>query len=96
MSVRKEQIAQSPAAHSLQPVSDAHIPRRLRDLLGARLRREIYLSTEDAAHYVGRPSREAFIKWARRNGVPLRKPSPGARVLVARKSDLDWALRRSA
>jgi len=69
------------------------MPGRLRALLGAHLDREIYLSTEEAAQYVGRPSREAFIKWARRHDVPLRKPSPKARVLVVKKGDLDWALR---
>jgi hypothetical protein len=68
------------------------IPGRLRELLGSRLDREIYLSTEEAAQYAGRPSREAFIKWARRHGIPLRKPA-GARVFVVRKSDIDHALR---
>lgn len=72
---------------------DKRLPGRLRELLGERLDREVYLSTEEAAQLVGRPSREAFIKWARRHGVPLRKPSPTARVLVVKKSDLDWALR---
>jgi hypothetical protein len=65
----------------------------LHDLLGERFERDVYLSTAQAAEYVGSPSREAFIKWARRNGIPLRKPSPKARTLVARKGDLDWALR---
>jgi hypothetical protein len=69
------------------------IPGRLRELLGARLEREIYLSTEEAAQLTGRPSREAFIKWARRHHIPLRKPSPNARTLAVKKSDLDWALR---
>lgn len=66
---------------------------RLRDLIGARIDLDVYLSTEEAAQYVGRPSREAFVRWARRNEIPLRKPSPKARILVVRKGDLDWALR---
>ena len=69
------------------------IPSRLRELLGTRVDREIYLSTADAAAYAGKSSREAFIKWARRNGIPLRKPSAQARTLVVRKGDIDWALR---
>jgi len=75
-----------------QPLGDPHVPGRLRDLLGAGITREVYLSTEEAAQYVGRPSREAFILWARRHGVPLRKPMRG-RVLSVKKGDLDWALR---
>lgn len=69
------------------------IPSRLRELLGARLQQEVYLNTLEAAQLAGRPSREAFVRWARRHGVPLRKPAPGARALVVKKSDLDWALR---
>lgn len=84
---------QPPHSATQQPLRDPHVPDRLRNLLGARVERDVYLSTEDAAQYVGRPTREAFIKWARRNAVPLRKPSPHARVLVVRKGDLDWALR---
>lgn len=66
----------------------------LRDLMGTAVEREIYFSTEQAAQYVGRPSREAFIRWARRQKppVPLRRPN-GSRVLCVRKGDLDWALR---
>lgn len=67
---------------------------RLRALLGAStLDRDVYLSTDEAAEYVGHPSRDAFIKWARRHDVPLRKPSARARRLIVRKGDLDWALR---
>src|SRR3990167_10578070 len=84
---------QSPAAPPQEPLRDQHVPGRLRDLIGERIERDVYLSTEEAAQYVGRPSREAFIKWARRHDVPLRKPSPHARVLVVRKGDLDWALK---
>ncbi len=65
----------------------------LHDLIGVRADSDAYLSTAQAVEYVGSPSREAFIKWARRNAIPLRKPSPKARILVVRKSDLDWALR---
>ena len=65
---------------------------RLRDLLGVdRLDREVCLSTDEAARYAGRPSREAFIKWARRSQVPLRRLK-GTRLLVVRKGDIDWAL----
>lgn len=67
-------------------------PNRLRDLMGARIEREIFLSTQEGAQYVGRPSREAFIRWCRRHGVALRRP-PGARVFVVKKGDLDFALR---
>lgn len=89
------------AKQSLQPsrpdgeesLRHPDIPGRLRQLLGARIEREIYLSTEEAAQLTGRPSRAAFIQWARRNGVPLRKPSPSARRLMIKKSDLDFALR---
>lgn len=88
-----KQAAQPGAASVHQPHRHPEIPGRLRELLGERIEREVYLSTEEAAQYVGRPSREAFIKWARRNGVPLRKPSPTARALMVRKGDLDWALR---
>lgn len=88
------QYANQPLAPPTQRSEcDPHVPSRLRDLLGARIEREVYLSTEEAAQYVGRPSREAFIRWARRHGVPLRKPSATARLLVVRKGDLDWALR---
>lgn len=81
------------AAHAGEPVGDAHVPGRLRELLGARVEREVYLSTEEAAQYVGRPSPAAFRKWARRHGIALRKPSPHARRLVVKKGDLDFALR---
>lgn len=88
------QRAVQPGLSSTQePERDAHVPGRLRDLLGARLQREIYISTEEAAQLVGRPSREAFIRWARRHGVALRKASPAARVFLVRKGDLDFALR---
>lgn len=67
---------------------------RLDALLGAAMDRDVYLSTEQAAQYTGKPSREAFIKWARRAGVPLRRPKGARRgALVVRKGDLDWALR---
>ena len=62
-------------------------------VLGAQLDRDAYLATDDAARYVGRPSREAFIRWARRHHIPLRKPDARARRFVVKKSDLDWALR---
>lgn len=65
----------------------------LQDLLGARIDREVYLSTAEAAALTDKPSREAFIKWARRHGIALRKPSPKARTLVVRKGDIDFALR---
>jgi hypothetical protein len=89
----RHHVLQPPTAAAQQPARDTHAPNRLRDLIGARVERDVYLSTEEAAQYVSRPSREAFIKWARRHDVPLRKPSPHARVLVVRKGDLDWALR---
>ncbi len=87
----EEPVASSSAPE--QPLRHEQVPGRLRDLLGARVGQEVYLSTEEAAQYVGRPSREAFIKWARRNGVPLRKPGPTGRAISVRKGDLDWALR---
>lgn len=90
---RREDAGESPSSPGEQPVGHLHVPGRLRDLLGVGIEREIYLSTEEAAQYVGRPSREAFIKWARRNGIPLRKPNVTARTLVVKKGDLDWALR---
>jgi len=68
-------------------------PGRLRELLGARAEREVYLSTEEGAQYAGRPTREAFIKWARRAGVPLRRVKRHG-TLVVRKGDIDWALRQ--
>jgi len=83
-------VATTPSAE--QALRDEHVPGRLRDLLGARIEREIYLSTMEAAQYVGRPTREAFIKWARRHDVPLRRPD-GGRTLAVKKGDLDWALR---
>lgn len=66
---------------------------RLHDLLGPRVEGEAYLTTEEAARYVGRPSRASFIAWARARcrGLPLRRP-PGGRVFVVRKADLDAAL----
>lgn len=70
----------------------ATIPSRLRALLGARVEQEIYLSTADAAELTGKPSREAFIVWARRRGIPLRRPD-GGRALSVKKADIDWALR---
>lgn len=88
----RHETRQAATAAPEQPLRDAHIPGRLRDLLGAGLEREVYLSTEEAAQYVGRPSREALIRWARRYGVPLRRV-PGARTFVVKKGDLDWALR---
>ena len=84
--------AQPAAPTAEQATRDTQVPGRLRDLLGAGLDREIYLSTEEAAQYVGRPSREAFRKWARRHNIPMRKPD-GGRTLCVKKSDLDWALR---
>lgn len=87
-----EDSRQTGPAHPEQPERDPHVPGRLRDLLGRRLDAEVYLSTEEGAQLVGRPSREAFIKWCRRHGVPLRRP-PGGRTLVARKGDIDFALR---
>ena len=81
----------SPSAPQ-ESLGNAHVPGRLRDLLGSSLDREVYLSTEEAAQYVGRPSREAFIKWARRHNIPMRRPH-GGRTLAIKKSDLDWALR---
>ena len=87
-----QQAGEPRAAAVPQALGDAHVPGRLRDLLGERLVREVYLSTEEAAQLTGRPTRAAFIKWARRHGVPLRRPATG-RVLAVRKSDLDWALR---
>lgn len=75
-----------------EPTRDAHVPRRLRDLLGSRIDTEVYLSTDEGAQYVGSPTREAFRKWARRHHVPLRRPD-GGRALRVRKGDLDWALR---
>ena len=90
----RNQPSQSPGPSEQQAPRDPQLPGRLRDLLGARLDREIYLSTVEAAQYVGRPTREAFIKWARRHRVPLRRPSGATRgALVVRKGDLDWALR---
>ena len=89
----RQRADQPPEASADEPLPNAHIPNRLRDLIGVRVERDVYLSTEEAAQYVARPSREAFIKWARRHGVPLRKPGPHARVLVVRKGDLDWALK---
>jgi len=83
---------QSSAPTAQQPQGDTHVPGRLRDLLGSRIEREVYLSTEEAAQLAGRPSREAFIKWARRHNVPLRRPD-GGRVLSVKLSDLQWALR---
>src|SRR6185295_9617368 len=75
------------------PVSAAERLNRLRDLLGENLDEEVYLNTEQARQYAGRPTRPAFIRWAKTNEVPLRKPSPKARTVVVRKSDLDLALR---
>lgn len=71
-----------------------HLPARLRELLGARLDRDVYLSTQEAAQLTSQPTRRAFIAWARRNGVRLRKPSPDARKLFVRKGDIDAALAR--
>jgi hypothetical protein len=68
-------------------------PGRLRELLGERLDREVYLSTLEAAQLTGKPTREAFIDWARRHHVPLRRPKNG-RTLVVRKGDLDFVLRQ--
>lgn len=86
--------AREPAsALSQQAQRDPHVPRGLADLLGvARLATEVYLNTEQACQYVGSPSRQAFIKWARRHDVPLRKPR-GGRRLVVRKGDLDFVLK---
>ena len=58
---------QSPAAPPQEPLRDQHVPHRLRDLIGERVERDVYLSTDEAAQYAGRPSREAFIEWARRH-----------------------------
>ncbi len=84
--------AEHGAAAVEEPQGDPHVPGRLRDLLGVRAEREVYLSTEEAAQLVSSPSREAFRKWARRHNVPLRRV--GARgPLRVKKADLDWALR---
>lgn len=65
---------------------------RLRALLGDQLDREIYLSTTEGAAIVGCPTGDAFIKWARRHKVPLRRE--GARgPFHVKKGDIDWALR---
>lgn len=86
--------SETSGAEADQPLGDAHIPHRLRNLLGARVDAEVYLSTDEGAKYVDRPSRQAFIKWCRRQQppIPLRRPK-GSRALVVRKGDLDWALR---
>lgn len=89
----RQQTAHPPASSPQQPQGHADVPHGLRDLLGARVERDVYLSTEQAAQYTGRPTREAFIRWARRHGIALRKPGSHARTLVVRKGDLDWALR---
>lgn len=83
--------ASLPAA---QPLGHARVPEGLRELLGERIDREIYLNTEQAAQLVGRPSRAAFIQWARRQDppIPLRR-AKGTRTLVVKKGDLDFALR---
>ena len=88
----RQDTLEASAPNPQQSLSGQHVPGRLRDLLGTRIHGEIYLSTLEAAQYVGRPTREAFIKWARRNGVALRRPD-GGRTLSVRKGDLDFALR---
>ena len=87
-----EDPRQPSAPHPQESQGHPHAPGRLRDLLGARIEREIFLSTEEAAQYVGRPTREALIRWCRRHNVPLRRP-PGGRLFVVKKGDLDWVLR---
>lgn len=87
------QHAREPGSPTPQQAhGDTEMPHRLRNLLGARLDREVYLSTDEAAKYAGRPSREAFIKWARRAGIPLRTPK-GCRTISVKKGDIDFALR---
>lgn len=68
------------------------IPSRLRALLGARIEQEVYLSTAEAAELTSKPSREAFIVWARRHGIPLRRPD-GGKTLSVKLADIQWALR---
>ena len=87
-----EHSRQSAPALSEQAERDPHVPGRLRDLLGGRLDREVYLSTEEGAQLVGSPTREAFRKWCRRHSVPLRRAS-GRGPLRVKKGDLDFALR---
>lgn len=66
----------------------------LKALLGAQWDREVYLSTKEGAELTSKPTREAFIKWCRRQQptIALRRPK-GCRSLLVKKSDLDWALR---
>lgn len=92
MAKNGEHAGQPTRAQAKQSLRDAHVPRGLGDLFGARVERDVYFSTEQAARYTDRPSREAFIKWARRNGIALRRPK-GGRSLVVRKADIDFALR---
>lgn len=47
---------------------------QLQDLLGARVEREVYLSTAQAAELTGKPSREAFIKWDRHEILGQEQP----------------------
>ena len=85
---------QAPPSLSPQSVGHPQIPGRLRDLLGERIEREIYLSTEEAAQLTGRPTREAFIKWARRHRIPLRRADGAKRgPLSVKVFDIHWALR---
>jgi len=51
-----------------------------------------WFTTDEAAAYVGCPTREAFRKWAHRRGIVLVERGVGGRLLVA-KADLDRALR---
>lgn len=90
--VARHEVRQSAATPAGQAQRDLEVPGRLRDRLGPGIAHEVYFSTDEAAQLVGRPSRAAFIKWARRHAVPLRRPA-GGRALVVKKSDLDWALR---
>lgn len=87
--------------HALEPIAaephetmgDAHVPRRLSNLLGVGADRHVYLSTAEAAELIpGSLTRGGVIKWCRRHQVPLRKPD-GGRTYAIKKSDLDWALR---
>ena len=85
---------QPTAALSQQAPGYPQIPGRLRDLLGERIERECYVTTQEAAQLTGRPSREAFIRWARRHRIPLRRADGATRgPLVVKLTDIHWALR---
>jgi 2-hydroxychromene-2-carboxylate isomerase len=69
----------------------SELPGRLRALLGTRFQGDVYLSTTEAAQLTGRSSTKDFVRWARRHGVPLRRPA-GGRVWSVKQSDLDQVL----